>query len=141
MAKGIINIEAGGLAKEIFSGLDGLFTSDAEKLEAQNKIAETLQQPHIMQALANVESAKNTNWFVAGGRPALFWVCAIALLYHWLLKDMIAIGIIMFASMPETLVPLLPKLDGAEISGLITVLLGLGTMRAVEKINGVARDQ
>jgi hypothetical protein len=98
-----------------------------------------MMQPHMMQAQANIESAKNTNWFVAGGRPSLMWVCAIALFYNWLIKDLIVIGIVSFNSNAAEIVPLLPSIDGAEVTGLVTALLGLGALRTFEKVKDRAR--
>jgi hypothetical protein len=93
----------------------------------------------MMQAQANIEAAKNTNWFVAGGRPSLLWICAIALLYNWILKDFIVIGIVTLNKNASEIVPLLPTIDGNEVTGLVLALLGLGAMRTYEKTKGVSR--
>jgi hypothetical protein len=120
-------------------GLDGLFTSDDERAAAALKIQALMAQPHMMQAQANIESAKNTNWFVAGARPSLLWICAIALFYNWIIKDFIVIGIITLSDRAAEIVPLLPTIDGAEVTGLVTALLGLGALRTWEKTKGVSR--
>tara|TARA_B110000495_G_scaffold5257_1_gene3942 strand:- start:632 stop:1000 length:369 start_codon:yes stop_codon:yes gene_type:complete len=120
-------------------GLDGLFTSDEEREAAALKIQALMMQPHMMQAQANIEAAKNTNWFVAGGRPSLLWICAIALFYNWIIKDFIVIGIVTFSNNAAEIVPLLPSIDGAEVTGLVTALLGLGALRTWEKTKGVSR--
>ena len=136
---GIINFDVGSLAGSVMDGLDGLFTSDEERAAAALKIQALMAQPHMMQAQANIESAKSTNWFVAGGRPSLMWVCAIALFYNWLIKDMIVIGIVSFNTNAAEIVPLLPSIDGAEVTGLVTALLGLGALRTFEKVKDKAR--
>ena len=136
---GIINFDVGSLAGSVMDGLDGLFTSDEERAAAALKIQTLMAQPHMMQAQANIEAAKNTNWFVAGGRPSLMWVCAIALFYNWLIKDMIVIGIVSFNTNAAEIVPLLPSIDGAEVTGLVTALLGLGALRTFEKVKDKAR--
>ena len=136
---GIVNFDVGSLAGSVMDGLDGLFTSDEEREAAALKIQTLMAQPHMMQAQANIEAAKNTNWFVAGGRPSLLWVCAIALFYNWLIKDMIVIGIVTFSNNAAEIVPLLPSIDGAEVTGLVTALLGLGALRTWEKTKGVNR--
>ena len=136
---GIINFDVGSLAGSVMDGLDGLFTSDEERAAAALKIQTLMAQPHMMQAQANIEAAKNTNWFVAGGRPSLMWVCAIALFYNWLIKDIIVIGIVTFSNNAAEIVPLLPSIDGAEVTGLVTALLGLGALRTWEKTKGVNR--
>jgi len=136
---GLVNFDVGSLAGSVMDGLDGLFTSDEEREAAALKIQTLMMQPHMMQAQANIEAAKNTNWFVAGGRPSLLWVCAIALFYNWLIKDMIVIGIVTFSNNAAEIVPLLPSIDGAEVTGLVTALLGLGALRTWEKTKGVHR--
>ena len=136
---GIVNFDVGSLADSVMSGLDGLFTSDDERSAAALKIQTLMAQPHMMQAQANIESAKNTNWFVAGGRPSLLWICAIALLYNWIIKDFIVIGIVTLSDRATEIVPLLPTIDGNEVTGLVLALLGLGAMRTYEKTKGVNR--
>lgn len=136
---GIIDFDVGSLGEAVMGGLDDLFTSDEEREAAKLKMMELMAQPHLMQAAANIESAKSTNWFVAGGRPSLLWVCAIALFYNWLIKDMIVIGIVSFNANAAEIVPLLPSIDGAEVTGLVTALLGLGALRTWEKTKGVHR--
>ena len=135
----LVSIDAGSLAGSVVDGIDSLFTSDEEREAAKLKLSEVMQQPHILQAMANIESAKNTNWFVAGGRPALLWICAVALLYNWILKDFIVIGIVTLNTNAAEIVPLLPTIDGNEVTGLVLALLGLGAMRTYEKAKGVAR--
>ena len=139
---GVIDVDAGGVVEAVFDGLDGLFTSDEEKAAAKLKLTEVMQKPHVLQAIANIESAKNTNWFVAGGRPSLLWICAIALLYNWIIKDFMIIGIVVTATKEraEEIIPLLPLIDGAEVTGLVLALLGLAGLRSYDKKNGVARD-
>ena len=136
---GIVNFDVGSLGEAVMGGLDDLFTSDQEREAAKLKMMALMAQPHLMQAAANIESAKSTNWFVAGGRPALMWVCAIALFYNWLIKDMIVIGIVSFNKNAAEIVPLLPSIDGAEVTGLVTALLGLGALRTYEKVKDKAR--
>ena len=136
---GIVNFDVGSLADSVMGGLDSLFTSDDERAAAALKIQALMAQPHMMQAQANIEAAKNTNWFVAGGRPSLLWICAIALFYNWIIKDFIVIGIVTLSDRATEIVPLLPSIDGAEVTGLVTALLGLGALRTWEKTKGANR--
>ena len=65
------------------------------------------------------------------------WVCGFALAWHFILYDLATWAQLAF--LPDG--PALPALNGTET--LITVLLsmlGLGGLRTVEKIKGVARD-
>jgi hypothetical protein len=138
-----IEIDIGGIVSGVADGLDSLFTSDEEREAANLKLQQVLSQPHILQAMANIESAKNTNWFVAGGRPALFWVCALSLLYHWLVKQFIIIAFILAldAARAKEVIELLPSINSAEVTGLVAALLGLASVRGYEKVKGVAREK
>ena len=55
-----------GIAEGVMKQLDDLFTSDEEKAEATLKMTALLQQPHMLQAMANIEEAKHKSVFVAG---------------------------------------------------------------------------
>ena len=70
-----VNVDVGGVVDGLFKGLDSLFTSDEEREKARLAMQIELQKPHTMQALANIHEAQHPNWFVAGWRPALGWLC------------------------------------------------------------------
>ena len=81
----------------------------------------------------NEVEAASGNFFVAGARPAIMWICAITLLYSGVgISFLTWVGA--FWGWPP-----LPIVDAATTNNVLMGLLGLGTMRTVEKINGVAR--
>ncbi|MGI0120093.1 3TM-type holin [Zooshikella sp. RANM57] len=121
------------------SGLDDLFTSDEERLKAHNKTLETLNQPHILQALTTLEEAKHPSIFVSGWRPGLGWLCVGLLTYAWVLRDLIIIGLSL--ANRTDVVEMLPAIDTSELITLVLTLLGLGGIRTMEKIKGVARQR
>jgi hypothetical protein len=88
--------------------------------------------------LAQVEvqkiEAASTNWFIAGGRPAIVWVCAAGLGYQLLLMPFLT----WLSSNFHWIVP--PTLDGATLGATVSALLGLGGMRSFEKYNGVHNE-
>ena len=128
---------ASGLAEGIIGGLDKLFTSDDERNKAKLELTKVLQEPHIMQAMANIEEAKHPSVFVAGWRPAIGWICATGLAYHFLIYP--------FAGLITTLVDpsmTLPQLVSVgELMTLVLSLLGLGGLRTYEKAQGVSREK
>ena len=69
----------GGVVDGLAKGLDELFTSEEEREAAKLKLATLMQQPHMLQAVANIEGAKHRSIFVAGWRPAIGWVAATRL--------------------------------------------------------------
>ena len=71
--------------------------------------------------------------FVAGWRPAIGWVCAIALMYQYTLSP-IAVWV---AAMAHYTLPTPPTLD-SSLWELMFGMLGMGGLRTYEKIKGVA---
>nr|MDT0252730.1 3TM-type holin [Endozoicomonas sp.] len=126
-----------GIAKELMGGLDGLFTSDEERSKAGLSLNQQLQQPHILQALANIEEAKHPSVFVSGWRPAPGWLCVLILAWSWIARDLFIIGL-MLADKQEV-VQQLPTADTSTVITLLLCLLGLGGARTLEKLKGVAR--
>jgi len=96
-----------------------------------------LQQTGELAAIAgqlkiNEVEAANPSVFVSGWRPFIGWVCGCGLVYAFIGQPLLswASGIYHFV-IPPTL----------DVSTLLTVLggmLGLGGLRTVEKLNGVA---
>lgn len=134
------------IVDSVASGLDSLFTSDEEREAAKLKLMKELNQPHIIQAMTNLEEAKHPSVFVSGWRPALGWLCVLLLSYAWIGRDFIEIILHYFpvCSLGESGIkscePIsLPLIDVGELMTLVLALLGLGATRTFEKIKGVAR--
>ena len=81
----------------------------------------------------NKEEAKNTSLFVSGWRPAIGWVCALALAYQYLLRPLMTWGTTVFGYN-------LPPMVGLDdnLWQLMMGMLGLGGLRTFEKTQGVA---
>ena len=124
-----------GITKEVIGGLDAIFTSDEERMTAQAKIAEIMQKPHVLQAMANIQEARHKSVFVAGWRPMIGWICAIGIGHHFIFQPLLAA--ILAVYVPDVT---LPSLDTGELMTLVLSLLGLGGMRSYEKKNKVASD-
>ncbi|UUO22836.1 hypothetical protein FGD67_06270 [Colwellia sp. M166] len=117
---------------------DALFTSDEERGQLQNDLAEIKQKPLLMQALANVAAANHRSSFVAGGRPALLWVAALGLFVFFPVKFAIGAFIWAQACLAQDVILAFP-FTGDNIMELVGMLLGLASLRTVEKIKGVAK--
>lgn len=120
------------------------------RLEAKLKLAELEQNGDLktLSTLAGLDQgqievnkieAASNSLFVAGWRPALGWVCVIALFVYYVprfLLGMLFWGMEAWGS--ETL-PVMPEMGIMDILGLVATLLGSSTIRFLEKKNGVAR--
>ena len=124
----------GSIVAGLAGGLDELFTSDEEREAAKLKLATLMQQPHILQAVANIEGAKHRSVFVAGWRPAIGWVAALGLGYQFLILPFAGL-INAYLKLPAEL----PQLDGDQLMTLVLSLLGLGGMRTFEKFKGISK--
>lgn len=115
--------------------LDSLFTSDEEKLDKQAVIERLRQKPDELQAAINSIEAQHRSVFVAGWRPATGWVCVLALLYNYVVRDLIAWGI----SIMDSSIPMPPALQMEHLLTILLGMLGLGAMRTVEKMNKISK--
>ena len=83
----------------------------------------------------NKEEAKHKSLFVSGWRPAVGWTCTLALLSNFILIPMTNF-ILVLADSDITI----PLIDVSTMMPVLMGMLGLGTMRTVEKINKVERN-
>lgn len=134
----LFTVEASNPIEAIGKVGDSLFTSDEERLQLNNQLAEIKQKPQLMQALANVTSASHRSRFVAGGRPALLWVAALGLFLFFPVK--MAVGTFIWAKLSLHQNALIDyPFSGDGLMELVGMLIGLGALRTVEKIKGVAK--
>lgn len=136
----LVDLNIGGIIDSVVKGADNLFTSDDERNDFIVKFHEVIQQPQIMQALANIEATKHPSLFIAGARPAILWICALGLFGQFLflptmaaLLSMTAIWVDNPARIYET-ISSLPQLDAENIIGLTLATLGMAGWRSFDKI-------
>jgi hypothetical protein len=81
----------------------------------------------------NKAEAASPSAFTSGWRPAIGWVCGLALLFQYILRPMLMwFGVITGHQWPP-----LPGIDD-NLWQLMLGLLGLGGLRTFEKTKGVA---
>ncbi len=94
-----------------------------KELEAQLELAKG-------QLAINVEEAKSPNIFVSGWRPAVGWVCVLAYAFNYLIMPL-ANWLVKFGDVNA---PAIVALDTGELTTLLFGMLGIGTLRTVEKL-------
>ena len=135
------------LISGLFSAAQSLisrFFPDPEKqAEAQRSLLQMQQNGELallasetdlakLQIQVNVEEAKSTNWFVAGWRPGIGWVCGAGLAYASLIEPFARfIAKVWFGYTGE-----FPVISTDLTLQILMGMLGLGAMRSVEKIKG-----
>jgi len=119
---------------------------DPEKAQAAKLELFKLQQSGELQVLSaqaglaleqikvNTEEAKHPSLFVSGWRPAVGWVCVTACAWNWIGLSVLNAGLVMYGRELN-----LNPADVSEMMPVLLGLLGLGSMRTLEKINGVHR--
>ena len=100
--------------------------------QEQQQLAAAVAMVQGQMDINKVEAA-NPSIFTSGWRPAVGWVCALALLYQYLLKPLIAFGF--FASGHP--IPPMPGIDD-NLWQLMLGMLGMGGLRTFEKVKGAA---
>jgi len=128
----------GDTVKAIGDTVDKLFTSDEERQEKQNELLKAnrefdylenklIAEQNTAQAEVNKVEAANTSLFVAGWRPAIGWVGALALFYQFILYPLLC-------WIPGIDAPPVPNSDA--LYPLIMGMLGIGTLRSFDKLKG-----
>ena len=119
-----------GIDDAVAAGLTVLnkFVADPDaKIKAEAELRSALFALDAKQADINAAEAANPNVFVSGWRPAIGWIGAGGLAYHFIVRPLLV-------GMGWTS---LPGLDNMLFE-LIFALLGMGGLRTYEKIKGVA---
>lgn len=89
-------------------------------------------------AINQVEAA-SSSLFVAGWRPAVGWVCVSGLAYVFIAKPLLPwiVGIVSAAIGHPTAIAALPEAPMGDLIVLLGGMLGLGTLRTIDKYNRV----
>lgn len=119
--------------------IDRLVPDKAAAEKAKLEMAVALQtqefQIQIEQIKVNANEANSTNWFVAGARPAIMWICGFALAYVSVLEPIARfVSKVWFGYDGD-----FPVIDTDITMQVLFGILGLGGYRMYEKTQGVAR--
>ena len=130
----------GALAGPLMGLIDDLFTSDEEREAAKLKLLQMEQNGELAQIAVNMQEAKSENVFISGWRPAVGWTCTAAFAYAFVLQPFAAF-IALVSGMDPALLEALPDLDIGAMMPVLLGMLGLGTLRSVEKIKGSNKNR
>ena len=133
------------MLQALIGPVTGLLDKFVEDKDQKNALAHEIatlaeKQAHeaaMAQVQANTEQAKHPSLFVAGARPAIMWICAAAMGYHFIVQPFLVFGLLVAG---VVLPASLPELDMAQLMPVLLGILGLGGMRSYEKVKGIARD-
>ena len=85
------------------------------------------------QLAINAAEASNPSVFVSGWRPAIGWICGAACAWNWIGLPIAKLGLALYGHPIE-----LNPADIGEMMPILLGMLGLGGLRTMEKVNGVA---
>jgi hypothetical protein len=125
------------LLTTLIGPVTGLLDKFIEDKDQKNAIAHelaTMAERHAQELLkgqleVNKVEAAHKSLFVAGWRPAIGWVCGIALLYSTILSPILDIWFTV------------PVVNTSLLQTVLMGMLGLGAMRSYEKTKGVQRER
>lgn len=126
----------GDLVRAVGDGLDNLVTSDEERMEKELELmkarrefdyleAKLVADQNMAQTEVNKAEAKSGNIFVAGWRPAIGWIGAIALFYQFIVYRLLL-------WLPIDNPP--PQMEADVLYTIITGMLGIAGMRSFDKL-------
>ena len=128
------------LAQPVSTILDKVIEDKDQKAALAHEIATLAEKQAQEQVMGQIEvnktEAQHPSMFVAGWRPAVGWVCAVAMLFNFLLIPFINLGL--------DIAEMNIQLDLIDMETMMPVLfgmLGLGGMRTAEKIKKVERNK
>lgn len=117
--------------------VERIFPNAENKEQRAQEIAVMLSDRDLKRDLAQADinkvEAASTRIFIAGWRPFIGWVCGVNLAYVWIGRDLLMWLIVLVG----WTVPTPPLVMQEHMFELLLGLLGLGTLRTIEKIKGV----
>jgi hypothetical protein len=125
--------------------LDKILPDPAAAAEAKLKAVELAQRGELAELDADVRlalgqlevnkvEATAPDLFRGGWRPFVGWVCASGLVYEFIVRPLLP----WVCAVAVAHVPPLPPTDMGTLITMLGGLLGLGSLRTVERLNGKA---
>jgi hypothetical protein len=129
----------GKVIDKIFPDKDAADRAKLEMLKLQQDGAFKELEANLELAKAQIDvnktEAASPSLFVSGWRPAVGWVCVSAYAFNYLFLPLLNWGAKFFMDNAPGIV----ALDTGELTTLLFGMLGIGTLRTVEKIKGTTK--
>ena len=125
---------AGSLAKDLRSAITGEINPE-KKAEIEVLITQLEAKAQEAQTDINKIEAQNPSLFVSGWRPFIGWVGGLGILYHY-----VGYSLIQWALALAKVDIQAPVLNTEGLLSIVFALLGVGGLRTLEKMKGVARN-
>jgi hypothetical protein len=145
MMGGAVNIDTAGIGTAVSSigdlaiKLRTAFTGKVDPtlaLQMEGHLADLQAAADTIQANINAVEAASPRLFVSGWRPAVGWLCVIAVFVNfivvWIMKVLALLKVI-----DPSLATNMPAIPSDQLWPLMLGMLGIGTLRSVDKRNGV----
>jgi hypothetical protein len=108
--------------------LDRLFPAPEERAKAELARHEIARLPALRQIEGSLAEAAEHTLFVAGWRPTIGWVCALALTWAFLLQP-VAVWVVATFALGATV----PAIVTDHLLELVLAMLGIAGLRTFEK--------
>jgi len=119
------------------SVLDKVIPDTNARAQAKEELAKAVLQDDFQLALGqiqiNQEEAKSENLFKSGWRPSIGWACSLTFILNFVLFPILNYFLMIFGHQ-AILIPF----DTNTLMTVLGGLLGIGGLRTIEKIKGVA---
>ena len=118
-----------------------IFPDPAQAANAKLELLKLQQSGDLAQMTAqtdiNKEEAKSTNWFVAGARPFILWICGFAMLYCTLIEPILRfVAVVLYGYTGP-----FPVIDSNFTMQVMFGILGLGAYRSYEKVKNAESNR
>tara|TARA_A100001391_G_scaffold54031_1_gene32924 strand:- start:5097 stop:5492 length:396 start_codon:yes stop_codon:yes gene_type:complete len=131
------------MIQNLIGPVTGLLDKFIEDKDKKNELAHEIatlatKQAHeaqLAQVEVNKQEAQHRSIFVAGWRPCVGWVTALALAWHFILSPFIVFAV----AIAGVEIPELPSFDMETLTTILLGMLGLSGFRSFEKYKGVSK--
>ena len=123
----------------VTSIIDKIVPDKDQAAKLAHEIATMSEKMANEQVLAQLEvnkaEAASGSLFKGGWRPAIGWICGLALLWSFILQPFLVFFLLVFG----VDLPPLPEIGTADLMPILLGMLGLGGLRSYEKVQKVAK--